>query len=551
MATLRPHVRREFSTLVGTLLLGLVIAGLGAAQPLLTRMLIDDGLVGKHFMRIVMACGGMLAIALIGTALGALHRAIYIRASGRVLFSLRGSVYAHLLRVSPRRLAAIPTGDLVNRLDADVAEVQRFGIDSAAAFVSGALSLLVVGAVMLHLSWQLCLFVIAVLPLQLAVRHVTRPRIERTTRQVREAASGISAFLIETIGSTRTVQAAAAEDWEARRLAALGEGYLAQVVRSQLAGFATGAAASLLGNVATAAVFLAGGWMVLEGSLSIGTLVAFVAYLARSAGSASGMVGLYTSWQRARVSLGRIDELTALPIVVDLPGARSLLADARGDLRFEGLVVRSARDGRAVLDGIDLHVVAGTKLVIRGVSGAGKSTLVDVLQRFVEPDAGLVRLDGLPLAHYRLADLRRRVVAVEHSPVLFRGSILDNLRYGHEDIAEELVRSAAVAAGVDEFVRSLPDGYATHVGDGGSGLSTGQRQRIAIARASLGDPLVVILDEAMSGLDRDTAFIVSRAIDAAFAHRTRIVITHGESATQGADLMVELADGRLASLAGR
>ena len=549
--TLRPHLRPELATLVGTLLLGLVIAALGAAQPLLTRMLIDEGLVGRHFDRILVACAGMLAIAVIGMALGALHRAIYIRASGRVLFSLRSNVYQHLLRVSPRRLATLPTGDLVNRLDADVAEVQRFGIDSAAAFVSGALSLLIVGAVMLRLSWQLCLIVLVVLPLQLAVRHVTRPRIERTTREVRESASGISAFLIETIAGARAVQAAAAEDWETRRLGALGESYLARVVRAQLIGFATGAAASLLGNVATAGVFLAGGWMVLGGRLSIGTLVAFVAYLGRSAGSASGMVGLYTSYQRARVSLRRIGELTALPVVPERSDARPLPAAARGDLDFEHLVVRSPRDGRAVLDGIDLHVPAGTKLLIRGASGAGKSTLVDVLQRFLEPDGGSVRLDGVALADYRLADLRRRVVAVEHSPVLFRGSILDNLRYGHPDAPDDQVRRAAVAAGVDEFVRDLPDGYQTRVGDGGSGLSTGQRQRIALARASLDDPLVVILDEAMSGLDRDTALVVSRAIDSAFAQRTRIVITHGDSATQDADVAFELVDGRLTLLAPR
>jgi ATP-binding cassette subfamily B protein len=146
--------------------------------------------------------------------------------------------------------------------------------------------------------------------------------------------------------------------------------------------------------------------------------------------------------------------------------------------------------------------------------------------------------------------LRRRVVVVEHSPVLFRGSLLDNLRYGHEGIGDDVVHRAAVAAGVDEFVRDLPDGYATQVGDRGAGLSTGQRQRIAIARASLDDPLIVVLDEAMSGLDRDTALAVSRAMDEAFAHRTRIVITHGDFATQDADLVVTLADGRLTTLAG-
>ncbi len=545
MATLWPHLRPELAALIGSLALGLTIAALSAAQPLLTRMVIDDGLIGRNFHALSLACGGMLAIAVVGTLLGGVHRAIYVRASGNALFSLRRSLYAHLMRVSPRRLATIPVGDLVTRLDGDVAEVQRFGTDSAATFISSLLTLVVVSAVMLRLSWRLSLLVLTLLPLQLLVRHYARPAIESSTRSVRQAAAGVSSFLIETLGSARAVQAASAQRLEDARLGALGDHYLSRVIRAQLVAYGTGAGAALLGNLATAAVFLLGGWYVLHDHISIGTLVAYVSYLGRSAGSATSLVGLYTGYQRARVSLERLGELSRLPVVTEAEDAMPVSEEALGALELDAVTVRLARDGTTVLDSVALAIAAGTKLVLGGVSGAGKSTLTDVLRRFIDPDDGRVLLDGIPLERYRLDDLRRRIVVVEHSPALFRGTILDNLRYGHPRATDAAVQEAASRAGVDEFVRDLPAGYDTSVGEGGAGLSTGQRQRIALARAVLGDPLVVILDEATSGLDREAAVAIHQTLDACFAHRTRIVITHQGQDIRNVDQWWQLQGGRL------
>ena len=543
-----PHLKPQRAALVMAFLLGLLIAALSAAQPLLTRMVIDQGLIGRQFPVLAGACGGMLALAVAGFVLGGVHRAIYVRASGRALFSLRGAVYAHLLAVSPRRLARVPVGDLVNRLDGDIAEVQRFGTDAAAALVSSVLTLAVVGAVMVDLSWRLALLVAALLPLQLLVRHVARPRIESSTRAVRESASRVSGFLVETLSGARSVQAAAAEQWEVGRLAALGDAYLTKALRQQLVAYSTGSFAGLLGHLATAATFVAGGWYVLHGNMSVGTLVAFVAYLGRSSGSAASIASLYTGYHRARVSLARVDELLQLPRVSESPTAVSLPADARGWLRLEAVSVL-AETGRPLLESVSIDVPAGSKVVLRGASGAGKSTLADLLRRFVEPDAGRVLLDGRPLGEFKLGDLRRRIVVVEHSPVLFRGSILDNLRYGHPDVDEAAALEAARRAQVDEFVAGLPKGYATEVGEGGSGLSTGQRQRIAIARAALARPLIVILDEATSGLDADAARAVHCSLDAAFADRTRIIITHRAGDIERSTLSLRLESGRLSPAA--
>ncbi len=542
-----PYLRPQLPTLLLTLLLSLLIATLAAAQPLLTRLAIDAGLIGRHYDQLLAACLGMLALALAGMILGGVHRALYVRASGRVLFALRGATYRRLLQVSPRRLAEHAVGDLVTRLDGDVAEVQRFGTDSAAAFVSSALTLCLVGAVMLQLSWRMTLVMAALLPLQLIVRHYARARIERSTRAVREQASRVSGFLIETLGNARTVQAAAAEAAETERLGKLGDGYLSRVVRAQMVAYATGSATGLLGHIATAATFLLGGWYVLHGALSLGTLIAFVAYLGRIAASAASLSGLYTGYQRARVSLERVRQLQALPVVTEADATASLGPEARGALRFEDLTIRLPRDGRVLLDGVSAEIPAGTKLLLRGASGAGKTTIADLLRRFVDADSGRILLDGIPLGQIQLQELRRRIVVVEHSPVLFRGTILDNLRYGHPTVNESAVLQAAILARVDEFVQDLPDGYLTQVGEGGASLSTGQRQRIALARASLADPLVVILDEALSGLDHDNAVAVQRALDNSFPQRTRIVITHRDTTIENVDLCWVLDAGALRS----
>jgi len=534
-ALLWPHLRPRRGGFAAALGLGLVIAALSAAQPLLTRLAIDDGLIGRHYERLIAACLGMLALAAGGLALGALHRVVYVRASGRALFSLRGAAYAHLLRVSPRRLAQWSVGDLVARLDGDVAEVQRFGTDAVASFVNGGLSLAATAAVMLSLSWRLTLLVAALLPLQLAIRHYARPRIESSTRRLRDKAGEIGGFLVETLAGAREVQGAGAARLEQERLAALNEQYLGRALEQQLVAYGTGSAASLVGHLATAAVLLAGGYYALRSEITVGTLVAFVALLGRGAGSAGSLLGLYTGYQRARVSLERLATLFALPVVAERADALELPAAARGALTLEGVTVLLP-DGRRLFDRLDLTIAAGTKVLLRGASGAGKSTLVDLLRRFVEPDAGRILLDGRPLADFRLEDLRRRIVVVDQAPVLFRGTILDNLRYGLPQVNEAAVLEAALLGGVDEFVRDLPQGYRTPVGSGGAGLSTGQRQRVAIVRAALADPLVVILDEATSGLDLEAARAVHRALDESFAARTRIVVTHHAAQVEDFDL---------------
>ena len=301
-----------------------------------------------------------------------------------------------------------------------------------------------------------------------------------------------------------------------------------------------------MAHLTTAAVFIVGGFRVMHGDLTIGTLVAFTAYLTRTTGSAVSLMNLYTAYQRAAVSLQRVRELLdTAPSDTPAAPALALTGRALGKLGFEHVTYQPPGSSQPVLDDLLLEVAPGSKIVLFGDSGSGKSTLADLLRRFAEPDAGRIFIDGEWIGRYDLQSLRRHVTVLETKPVVFRGSVDYNLRYGHFDASEAAVRDAAARAGVDSFVNALPQRFDTEIGSGGVGLSTGQLQRIAVARALLGEPAVLVLDEATSNLDAVATRAMHDLIDRHFADRTRLVITHAPHAVPRADDLYELREGRL------
>ena len=539
-------LRPQLGRLAVVFLLSLGASALALAQPYLTKLLIDDGLLAGDFGTLALVAAAMLAAALLGAGLTALNRWHYVTASGRVLFALRESVYRHLQRLSPAYYARVRAGDVMARLDGDVAEVQRFAVDSALALLNGVLVLCGALALMLSLSWKLSLIAFALLPLQVLLLRVLRPRIEVLTREQRAQAGGISAFLYDRLSAMKLVQSAGAEAREAQGLAGLQADYFTGLRRLQMFNLAATTAPSLLTLLGTVLVFLAGGAMVIEGALTLGTLVAFTAYLARASGPVHTLLGLWVALARARVSLQRVGEIMAEAPAVRAPAApRCLPREARGEIVLEAVGFRYPEREAGVLEDASARLPAGAKVAMAGASGAGKTTLIDLLQRHFDPSAGRITLDGIDLRQLDPGALRRRVAVVAQDSLLIPGSVADNIRYARPEAGAEAVAEAARRAGAADFIAALPQGYATEVGTRGLKLSGGQRQRIALARALLQDPLVLILDEATSGVDSAMERNIAAAIDRLFAGRTRIVIGHRSTLVRDADLAFELSGGRL------
>jgi ATP-binding cassette subfamily B protein len=286
---------------------------------------------------------------------------------------------------------------------------------------------------------------------------------------------------------------------------------------------------------------------VIEGSLTVGTLVAFVAYMARGTGSAVSLLNLYTAYQRAFVSLERVEELLMQQAGIDsVETSRPRVSRVNcNSLALQNVSLGRHACGATLLTDCSFEFPAGCKVVIHGASGVGKSTLIDAIRRFVPLDSGSILLGGVDIGDYDLGALRRSIEVLVSEPAIFRGSLMENLRFGNFGATEASIWDAAQRAGLDELAGGSPSGLGIAVGTGGQGLSAGQRQRVAIARTLLRRPSVLIMDEALANLDAHSAVALHGVVDAQFAECTRIVVSHSPTLVPRADLIAEMRDGRL------
>jgi ATP-binding cassette subfamily B protein len=537
----RPH-RLAIAGLLG---LSVCASALVLVQPWLTKLLIDDGLLARNFPMLVLIAGLMIVAGLLGTALSGINRYLHTRLSGRMLFALRDDLYRHLQTLSPSFYGQRRIGDLMSRLDGDVAEIQRFAVDSLFSAVSSVIGLVVAVAMLLTLSWKLSLLALVLIPLDVLWLRWMRRKVERDVRQLRERSADMSSFMVETLPVMKFIQSAGQQQREARRLESLGQGYMSQLLRLQVTEFFTQAVPGTLTSLSRACAFLIGGYWVVQGTWQLGALIAFSTYLGMAVGPVQSLLGLYVAIQRMTVSLGRVMELRGEEATVLTPETPKPMPGS-GELRFDN--VHFSHPGRpTTLRGIEARIPYGLKVALSGGSGVGKSTLIDLLQRHHDPQSGRVLLGDVDVRELDLFELRRRIAVVSQDIVLFRGSLADNLAYAVPDASREAIADVARLAQLDSLIATLPEGLDSPLGERGQQLSGGQKQRIAIARALLQDPLILVLDEATSAVDEATEREVIEAIDRLFAGRTRILISHRPSTLADADLRFELLDGVLVS----
>jgi ATP-binding cassette, subfamily B, bacterial len=537
--------RRRLAAIVG---LSFISTALSLALPYLTKVLVDDALIARNAAALRMTVVLFLAAGAAGFVLSVVSGLRYARVSADILFDMRRDLYEHLQRLSPRFYASVRLGDIVSRINNDIGEIQRIVAETALAWFGNILFLAGSLAVLVWLDWRLCLVGAAALPPAAWALVLYRRRIESKTMALRERSADLGSFLIDTLQGMRTVVTSGAERREVARFGRLNDAFISTLMGVQRTHYLVGGLPALLIGAGTAAVFFYGGWRVVEGTLTLGTLAAFMAYQARVVAPMQALMGLYGAFATARVSWKRVAALLdARPDVVERPDA-FFPVSVRGDVEFESVSLSHGRG--PVLDRVSFRVDAGTTVAIVGSSGSGKSTIADLAVRLLDPDAGTVRLDGHDVRGLRLADLRRAVHAVEQEPLLFHGSIDENVRYARPDAAEHEIAAALEAAGLAAFVGGLPEGRRTLVGSRGLMLSAGERQRLAIARAFLANPSVLILDEPSAALDPVAERQLIDGYRRVMQGRTTILISHRLELVRSSDRVIVL-DGARAVEEGR
>lgn len=531
------------------LLLVLVISffstALGLVQPYVAKLLIDEALLRRNLRALAWVAALMVVATVLGFVFSILASYRYVAVSADVLFDMRLALYEHLQKLSPRFYARTKMGEIVSRINNDVAEAQRVAADTVLALVSNLIFLAGSVAIMLWLNWRLFVLSVALAPLSVLALSRYQERLAGQVKQTRERGAEIGSFLIETLMGMRLVVTSNAEAAEVERFRRRNRGFIDALLAMQLTSYMAGALPGTILTLSTAAVFLYGGSLVIDGAMSVGALVAFMAYHLRLLAPVQSLMGLYTALVTARVSLGRIFELLDAKVdVEERPGAIAL-ASPRGEITFERVTLRHDRNN-TVLDDVSFNIPAGCVCAIVGPSGVGKSTVADLILRFYDPQAGKVKLDDYDLRDLRLGDLRHAVALVDQSPYLFNASIAENIAYARPEATREEIVEAARAAAIHEFIEGMPEGYDTQVGERGLTLSAGERQRIAIARATLRRPAIIVLDEPTAALDPITEQAVASTLSTLLKGRTAIIITHRMSLVEIADQVIALEGGKVA-----
>lgn len=550
--------------LVGFVLCTLADAVLSVVPPLLFKTIIDDGVL-KHDTSLVARVAGVVAgLALLDAGVNIVARWYSARVGEGLIYDLRTQVFDHVSSLPLAFFSRTHTGKLVSRLQSDVLGAQRAFTSTLSSVLSNIVSLALVLAAMFSLSWQLTLASLVMLPVFMVPARMVGSRLAGLTRDSMQLNADASAMMTErfTVSGALLVKLFGRPGTEHQLFADKVQALRANGVTTAMVGRVFITAMSLVAALATALVYGVGGWMTIRGSLTVGTLTALAGLLTRLYAPLVQLTNVRIDVMTALVSFERVFEVLDLePLVAEAPDAHAASGNASIDFdhvsftypepetyslaSLEPAGGSDEHHNSEVLHDVDFHVAAGQTVALVGPSGAGKTTITNLLCRLYDVSEGSVQIGGDDVRGLTMASLQQQVGYVTQDAHMFHDTIRNNLAYGTPDATEEQMRRALEAAQIWELVERLPDGLDTMVGERGYRLSGGERQRFAIARLLLKAPPVVVLDEATAHLDSESEVAVQRALDAAMAQRTSVVIAHRLSTVRAADLILVVERGRI------
>ena len=512
------------------------------ATPLIFQVVIDKVLVHRSMTTLDLLIIAFSAIAIFETILGALRTYVFAHTTNRIDVELGARLFRHLLALPIAYFQARRVGDSVARVR-ELESIRNFLTGSALTLVIDLFFTIVFIAVMFVYSSLLTWIIIASFPFYIAVSAVATPIFRQRLDEKFKRGAENQAFLVESVTGVETLKSMAVEPQMQRRWEEQLAGYVTASFRVTNLGNVASQGVQLVSKLATALTLYFGARLVIEGSLSVGELVAFNMLSGRVSQPVLRLAQVWQDFHQARLSVARLGDILNTPAEQTYNASRSTLPAVIGSVRFEHVTFRYRVDGSEVLHDIDFDVPAGQIVGIVGPSGSGKSTVAKLVQRLYVPESGKVLVDGIDLAVVDPAWLRRQIGVVLQENVLFNASVRANIALADPAMSMERVIAAATLAGAHDFILELPEGYDTIVGERGSSLSGGQRQRIAIARALVGNPRILIFDEATSSLDYESEQTIQNNMRRIVEGRTALIIAHRLSTVRRANRIITIERG--------
>lgn len=528
----------------------LVITGLGLAAPLIQQIAIDcitisDGRAGVDFQGLVRTLIILGAVYVGSSVFTYLQGILSAKLSQTTVRTMRKDLFEDLVRLPIKYFDTHRHGDIMSRMTNDVENISTTVSQSIGSLISGVLTVLGSFIIMMIYSPLLTLISVSTIILTVIVSSLMTKYMRKFFMQQQILLGKLNSHIEETVTGFRTVAAYSKEKDLIAEFGTMSDDLRKCGIKAQICGGMMGPLMNCISNFGFVLIAGFGGWFSLKGIISIGTIQAFILYSKQFSRPINEIANQYANIQTAIAGAERIFEVMETEKEPS-GGISSFTAESvRGDIEFTDVDFGYSPE-KPVLKGLDLSVKRGQKIAIVGATGSGKTTIVNLLTRFYDIDGGQITVDGQSIYDIPKDELRRSIAIVLQDTVLFSGTIGENIRYGREDATPDEVKAAAVHAHADEFIERLPDGYSTKLSEGGANLSQGQRQLLAIARAVLADPKILILDEATSSVDTRTEMHIQSAMVALMKNRTSLIIAHRLSTIRDADKIVVIADGRVA-----